>query len=287
MINLMLPKNGKFHHDRVDPKLEELLAALKAKRPLFEFEPARHRKYRESLGDFLSDLVGVKVWMKGVCVGGIRTDHERLDKDGNKSFWYALESKTIKKERGVRNQKVAKDLKKALTIALDHFIFPESNVLGKNLIDTGREMLGSLVGDLAYNARSGIRIDTMEIAAYFLELARGSNPMPPPKLQAFDEDAYQRYDMYLVGSDLGNKFLANQVYVVQEMKDNSFACVTSAEENSYRRYENISEMPNFMQEKLTMLKLIDKSSPLAHVGVRIEYREDTVYVITEGSSAMN
>ena len=287
MIKLMLPKNGKFFHDRVDPRLEELLVALKAKRPLFEFEPARHTKYRDSSGEFLSNLVGVGVWMKGVCIGGIRTDHQRLDKDGNKSFWYALESNTIKKDRGPRNQKVAKDMKRALTVALDHFVFPESNVLGHRLITNGTERLGSLVDDLAYRARRDIRADSMPVAAYFLELARGSNPVPPPKLQSFDEETYQRYDMYLAGSDIGKQFLANQAYVVQEMKDGSFACAKSKEENSYRRYENILEMPEFMQEKLTMLKLVDNASPLAHVGVRIEYGEDQIYVITEGSSAMN
>jgi hypothetical protein len=287
MIKLMTPKSGNVKHEEINSNLEKLLVALKAKRPLFEFEPTRYKKQLKVAGELMLVLVGVEVWMKGVCLGSIRADHERLDKDGNKCFWYALESNTIKKDRGPRNQKVAKDMKKALTVALEHFVFPESNVLGKNLITNGRERLGSLVEDLSYRTRSGIRIDTMQVAVYFLELARGANPLPPPKLQSFDEEAYQRYDMYLVGSDIGKQFLANQAYVVQEMKDGSFACAKSTEENSYRRYENVLEMPEFMQEKLTMLKLIDKDSPLAHVGVRIEYGEISLYVITEGSSAMN
>ena len=281
MTTLMPSAEIKF--DIIDNKLQETITLVKAKRPLFEFQPMKRRYNYEDK----AVLFGVHVYMKGVRLGDIRTDFERHDKEGKKSNWIAITANTIKKERGPRNMKVAKDVGKAVKIAFDHLLFPETQALGKPLKQLGFELLDSLCDNTMYRLKDSVRIgDAMDVVAYFIQKALGSEIPVPTRLQSFDDEVYKKYKAYLSTSYLMDQWKAGVLHVVRHLIDGAYASVKCQDETSYVRYETTYDMPTFMQEKITMLKLMNKYEPLDHVGVRLESRgdEQPVYLITDGDT---
>ena len=280
-MTTLIPSEIKF--DIIDNKLQEMMTLVKAKRPLFEFQPMRRRYNYEDK----AVLFGVHVYMKGVHLGDIRTDFERQDREGKKSYWVAITANTIKKERGPRNMKVAKDVSKAVKIAFDHLLFPETQALGKPLKELGFELLDSLCDNTRYRLKDGVRIhDSIDVVAYFIQKALGSEIPVPTRLQSFDEEIYKKYKTYLSTSYLMDQWKAGRLHVVRHLIDGAYASVNCRDETSYVRYETTYDMPTFMQEKITMLKMINKHEPLDHVGVRLESRGDAqpVYLITDGDT---
>lgn len=280
-MTTLIPSEIKF--DIIDNKLQEMMTLVKAKRPLFEFQPMRRRYNYEDK----AVLFGVHVYMKGVHLGDIRTDFERQDREGKKSYWVAITANTIKKERGPRNMKVAKDVSKAVKIAFDHLLFPETQALGKPLKELGFELLDSLCDNTRYRLKDSVRIgDAMEVLIYFIEKARNTEIPVPIRLQSFDEEVYKKYAAHLSASDLMNRWKAGSLHVVRHLIDGAYASVNCRDETSYVRYETTYDMPTFMQEKITMLKMMNKYEPLDHVGVRLESRGDDqpVYLITDGDT---
>jgi hypothetical protein len=281
MTTLMPSAEIKF--DIIDNKLQEVITLVKAKRPLFEFQPMRRRhNYEDKMV-----LFGVHVYMKGVHLGNIRTDFERHDREGKKSNWIAITANTIRKERGPRNMKVAKDVSKAVKIAFDHLLFPETQALGKPLKELGFELLDSLCDNTRYRLKDSVRIgDSIDVLVYFIQKARGSEIPVPTRLQSFDDEVYKKYKTYLSTSYLMDQWKAGSLHVVRHLIDGAYASVICRDETSYVRYETTYDMPPFMQEKITMLKLMNKYEPLDHVGVRLESRgdEQPVYLITDGDT---
>lgn len=272
-------------HDIVDPNLEALLTQVKAKRPLFEFQPDRARKDVQSQ----VMLVSVDVWMKGAHIGNISTNHKRKDREGNESRWFAITADSIKKDRGPRNLKVAKDLNKAVKIALEHLLFPETQLLGKKLIEIGFSQLDHLHDSVKYNLRDKVRVDSnstsMDIITYFLEKARGTDPVVPAKFQSFDDHVYKLYAQYISASDLLNRHRAGSLYVVGTLVDGAYASAKCRDEMTYVRHETTYDMPIFMQEKITMLKMLPKHEPLDHVGVKLVWNDELdLFIITDGDT---
>ena len=271
-------------HDIVDPNLVALLTQVKAKRPLFEFKPDRIKKTHQEE----HILVGVDVWMKGACIGNVNTDHQRRDKEGNNSRWFAITADSIKKERGPRNLKVAKDLNKAVKIALEHLLFPETQLLGKKLIELGFSKLDNLHDFVRYRLKDKGRAHSamgIDVLVYFLEKARGVDIPVPTAFQSFDDEVYKLYAQYLSTSDLIAKHRANALCIVSTLVDGAYASARCRDEMSYVRHETTYDMPTFMQEKVTMLKMMPKNEPLDHVGVKfVESDGLELFVITDGDT---
>jgi len=271
-------------YDAVDPNLTTILTQIKAKRPLFEFQPDRMKKTPQHE----CVLVGADVWMKGAHIGNINTNYQRKDREGNNSRWFAITAASIKKERGPRNVKVAKDLNKAVKIALEHLLFPETQLLGKKLIELGFSKLDSLNDNIRYSLKDKVRVSnsmSMDVVAYFLEKARGVDIAVPTAFQSFDDDTYKTYAQYLSTSDLINRHRAGSLYIVGVLVDGAYASAKCRDEMSYVRYETTYDMPTFMQEKVTMLKMMPKNEPLDHVGVKLTALDDSeLFVITDGDT---
>jgi len=66
--------------------------------------------------------------------------------------------------------------------------------------------------------------------------------------------------------------------------DGAYASAKCRDEMSYVRYETTYDMPTFMQEKVTMLKMMPKYEPLDHVGVKLTADDSELFVITDGDT---
>jgi hypothetical protein len=281
------------------PRLSALLELISAKRPLFEY--LMNSRERRSVNGAPTQYacVSVDVWQHGFYVGKVTSAVSRDTKDGRES-WYGIESETIRKTRGHNRQLLAsKKVDVALKNALHHLQKPPaSRVAAKTFDGVARN-----VENIVWKAESKFTrsmgksgsINTTKVMEYFVEKFKGNSDFEVPMdFRNIDYNTLMAYDnMKIYREFLLNDWKNKRVHIISLLPNGFLLEWLAGREDNARVYESLDSMPVFMQEKITMLKLLKEEEFVPNIGVRFgnlestDLDEEKTFVVVHGETVLN
>jgi hypothetical protein len=200
---------------------------------------------------------------------------------GSSEMVYKVRSFRINKERGDRNGIMAKDIKVALRHAKKVLISRESSELVKQVKERVTNLLDYHTSNLAH--RLSWSMDAADTATNVAILAyearqRGETEVTLPAVivthsaKAHDEAC----EKYINAKALFDAMAAAKGYGVFCRVDNSLI-VYSYATNTVKRYASFDDLPEHIQSKYAMFKVLEKDESVATLGCKFD--EGYTYVV--------
>lgn len=267
------------------PRLKEVLDLVHAKRPLLEYEVTAYsdNHYAES----------VKVWQDGQKVGKIYARYRRYSPTkGETTYWYAIESDNIKKQRGERDLKYSKDAKTAARTAIEVFTKKPLAELGMRLISDVKSAVESLHERATYDYRNYMSsgIPLMTLSNYLTDVHMGKT-VPLPKAisdHIVSKDILRKRENYEIAANVMKYVKDNNGYAIKVMQDETLLVAHLGNPDTTSKNQNTYELDQYTQEKFAMLKLLDPNQFAADIGVKYERddgnKKEMIYFIVAGET---
>lgn len=290
--------NADLTNTIVCPRLQKVLEGINLKRPLVEFY-----YYNKVLDHGTADgvriykIVEVDAWQQGMKLGRISSHVLRNVKDGTQR-WFGVTSPHIRKSRGYnREQLVCKEVDKTIKNAIDNLIKPTLETYAQTVSQNASQIVGNTINritqkmcDSLYGRFGRYGADT---TVYMLEVALGKNPVLPAQYASVTPEVEAMYNKYKAAEAVGKRFSIYEGYALQLLPNNTWFC-TPIKQSEWRHatvYQTTADMPQFLQEKVTMLKLLEKDEFVADIGVRVcnletEFDPDTprLFYVVDGET---
>ena len=257
--------------------LEEFLEKVAMVKPLAKFSVSdkcvRTERYNDRQDNdtiktrhFISNI---RVYENGERLGSISIiDRWR---NGSNESAYGVESFRIHKFKGNRNVTTTNDMKKAISVAKKMFT-PREDI---ELVDLIRNKVTGFVvgahGTLVAQLRWDFNVEE-ELAFYATEAYKArrrgdttfSMPANPISISniATHDDKCERYE---VAKHFKNMITAKQGYGIKLNADNSLI-VYSYATDKVQRYESFYELPESIQQKYAMFKVLKSDEAIATIG---------------------
>lgn len=255
------------------PRLAQVLHGINEKRPLIDFYYSRKAaNSRDADGNYIYHIIAVEAWQQGFKLGEICSHVSRETKNGTER-WFGVESPFIHKARGHRrNQLVSKEVGKTVKNAIDSLIKP-------TLETTAKEVHGNvaqMINHLEYKAKQKFmrtfnpQYDTsFDLWAYAFETVTGKNPVPPKSLTTGVEAAGAEYERARLAMSIKEHFeKPDGGYMIKLLPNLTWFCSPTHDHKRATVYHSLDSAPRFIQEKVTILKLLDNAECAADIGVR-------------------
>lgn len=250
--------------NKLSARLKEVLDLINAKRPLLEYEVI------EGIKDEATKVV---VYQDGQKIGKLNADRRRYSPSkGANEVWFAIEAHTIKKQRGDSNTKFCKDVKTAARIAIESFTKKSLTSLGEELIGETISGVTNVVDKVHYVFSSAINYPNVAVSTYFLDVIAGKNPPIPQKIldQITSKDLARLKDNYDIGANIIRHVKNKNGYAIRMMQDESLLIANLADPSTTSKHASTYELDESIQEKFTMLKLLDENQCAADIGVKFK-----------------
>jgi hypothetical protein len=281
------------------PRLSALLELISAKRPLFEYVMNSRQAHSISGCPTQYVCISVDVWQQGFYVGKVTSAVSRETKDGHES-WYGIESETIRKTRGHNRQLLAsKKADVALKNALHHLQKPPASRVATKFFETAARHVDHMIWKAESKFTRSIgksgSIDATKVMEYFVEKFKG-NPSPevPLDFRNIDDNTLMAYDNMKTHKRFQmNEWKNKSVHIISLLPNGFLLEWLAGKEDNARVYESLDSMPVFMQEKITMLKLLKEEEFVPNIGVRFgnlestDLDEEKTFVVVHGETVLN
>lgn len=282
-----LPTTAK--HNGIDERLQKVLEIVDTKRPLFEYKIIA----RGWGGEAEAPATKVSVWQHGQRLGKIDVDHRKHSKTKDQvEKWFAVESPYIDTKRGRANTKFSKDAETAAKIVIDVFAKQPLAVLASEAIESSGRHLESAYHRKVSAFTSSLPSHSADVYVYFTEMYMGNTTQPPKSVMSrIDDKTVKAYKEYVVARGVMEHLKKGNGYLAHYMADGTFLVVDVKDHKTAAKIASTYEMPAFMQEKITMLKLMDNNQFAENIGVKssmdfIGIGEETPYYFIVGGETV-
>lgn len=258
----------------IHTRLQQVLDIVHAKRPLLEYEVTHIHVHDDA-------AITVKVWQHGQLLGTIASSFGRYSptKQEN-SLWYAVMSPNIKKQRGRQNSKFSKDATAAARVAIEMLTKKPLPIIGAEIIHSISTSVGWVYGRVKSLYINSLETPALELAEYFIEHKLGNNPSPPAKLMAqITDELLRKRENYKIAENVMNYARSSNGYMVYVMQDETLLVAPLDNPEATAKYESTYELPEFMQEKITMIKLLEPNQFAADIGIQTEITHENNKII--------
>lgn len=274
------------------PRLAKVMHGINQTRPLIEFYFLNKKVVgRSDTGEYTYHITEVEAWQQGFRLGSIDSQVLRETKKGTER-WFGVESPYIRKSRGYnRNQLVSKEPEKTIKNAIDNLIKPTLEAAAGGVI---KEVTGA-ISRMMYRVRSqllssfDLRYAGDDLTMYLIEHIMGMNPELPSKYKVIPASANEKHAAYATAKNVEG-YAAGHGYAMEILPNETWLVTHVSEPQHATVYQAISDMPQFMQEKVTMLKLLGDGEPALDIGVRFGEASDgspdrrRVFFVVEGET---
>ena len=268
--------------------LEEFLEKVAMVKPLAKFSVSdkcvRMERYNDKEDNNAIKtrhlITSIRVYENGEKLGSLSIT-ERW-RNGSSEDAYGVESFRIHKYKGNRNMATTSDMKKAVSIAKKMFA-PRQDI---ELVDLIRNQVTGFVKGASDTLTNQLRWDFNiegELSSYAMEAykarRRGDSTCSMPAMPisigniANHDEKCERYE---VAKHLQNIMNAKQGYGVKRNVDNSLV-VYSYATDTVQRYESFNELPENIQQKYAMFKVLKEGEAIATIGCH--YAEGFAFVV--------
>lgn len=282
---MQIKQHKQVKYTEIDKDLTQILETVSAKRPLLEYEA------ESSINDAI--LISVSVWQHGQKLGVINARYKRyMPSKQQNEIWCAVSSPLIEKQRGRTNTKFCKSSATAAKIVIDVFAKQPLAVLGTSLGEKMYGLVEATSNRCASMFLDSFRNNTLAAATYFTELHLGNSPPMPPQIQKImTEHLLKQYDNYRISENVRYYLGKKNGHAIKYMQDGSLLVVDMSDYSKTHKYESTYNLPQFMQEKLTMLKVLERNQFAENIGIKFADVEDSIesdcYFVVNGETVVN
>jgi hypothetical protein len=239
------------------------------------------RKPDDTTEDY-SQIYKVKVRQDGEEIGYLSIVGEY--RGGNYTDVYGVGSFRISKSRGRHDETTTKDLKVALRNVKKLLVGRDYTEIANLIRETVTKNIGGLVNTLESRIKWGVNNDNLALSYSLLAYRARNEGMAiielPADTKEFvrnkqETDAY--IAKYLEASTLETMYKSKKGYGMSLYATGSCAVYDFATD-SVRRYKSIDELPDVIQTRLAMFKVIDKDDPYANFGCKFE--NDMFFIVS-------
>jgi hypothetical protein len=222
----------------------------------------------------------VKVFQEGEELGAISMS-ERYHQ-GNKEIVYGVHSFRINKERGDREATLTKNFKVALRTVKKVLVSRADDELQRLLWDKVDTHLSSLVNtsrsSVMYSTDTMNEVFNLAMLAYQARLSGAATLTLPStlksvkNLKSHDKDC----ENFTTASFLQEQLKSNAGYAVKSYPNGGLVVLRLAD-RTVKKYASFDLLPDDIQSKLGMFKVISADEPYAHLGCK--FAEDMYYIV--------
>jgi hypothetical protein len=206
----------------------------------------------------------------------------RRNKDGATVWATSVRSPHIRKDRAPRNEFVSTNNATALRKAIEVFeLGPNEQLVRNYVIHDADQKLHSIFNNAAYKARrpfSGmVDSDAIEMAQYFIdkiELPDANIPLPKFAASINTDANKEVLNNYHVLKGLADSIVKKTGYAVRIERDESVRAFPLDTSKETIHAKSTYELPEWMQSKFAMLKMLDGIQGVAQVGIRLTRKDD-------------
>jgi len=270
------------------PNLEEFLEKVAMIKPLAKFAVSdkcvRTERYNDKEDNNAIKtrqfITSIRVYENGERLGSLSIT-ERW-RNGASEKAYGVESFRIHKSKGSRNMTTTSDMKKAISTVKKMFA-PRQDA---ELVDLIRNKVTGFVKGASDTMTNQLRWDFNiegELAFYAMEAYKARRrgdavcSMPATPFSISDISKHDdKCEKYEVAKHLQNIINAKQGYGVKRNVDNSLV-VYSYATDTVQRYESFNELPESIQQKYAMFKVLKEGEAIATIGCH--YAEGFAFVV--------
>lgn len=278
--------SSSIKYDALEPNMEKVLALIHAKRPLLEFMVVDNSSARINSEEYKTYATKVAVWQHGQKLGSIHSRFSKYSKTKQQTeYWIAVECPYIEVERGRRGTKFTKSPEVAAKIVVDVFAKAPLSVLGEKLTQVTGDRVNSAHSTLWQAVHYSSKFSDVDMREYFIEQHLGNNPQVPTKITAVITDkVVAEYKAYKIAQVIRDYALKGNGFAVQYCNDDTYL-VTDMANNEYTyKYKTTYEMPQFMQEKLAILKILKVDEFAENIGVKVTSNLEEIFFIVKGDT---
>lgn len=269
------------------PPLEKLLTELYLKVPTLSFQGCTTDNWLRDLPKDTPQISGVRVFNGVEEVGRVEVSYRQHRGSGERLHVYEINSGRIKKKIGNRQTKETSKYSEAFKLAAKVF------AMTKTSHERGEEMWKKFareIGSVHYNAkRAAERVGepySIEMVSYLLKYVKDKNtPIPSQVLNMLDKPDTEK----VINT-------CNIVAEVDVMFDNACGCLVVEERDGtmtevrfhantdflLRKLESSYDLPELLQPKLGMLKMLKEKQAAESIGIKIEIDERNWYFLCDG-----
>jgi hypothetical protein len=222
----------------------------------------------------------VKVFQDGEELGAVSMC-ERYHQ-GNKERVYGVHSFRINKERGDREATLTKNLKVALRTIKKVLVSRADDELTTLLWDKVESHLNSLVNQsrsyVQYSTDPSNEVFNLAMLAYQARLKGEATLTIPSALKSVKDSKNhdKNCECFTTASFLHEQLKSNAGYAVKSYPNGAFV-VLRLVDRAIKKYASFDLLPEDVQGKLAMFKLLNIDEPYAHLGCK--FSEDIIYIV--------
>ena len=286
MVNIDRSKlNVEVRNTPINPILEDFVLKVSLAKPLCEFSFCERSvrtvyNYHKEPAEKTHELFKVEVHQDGELLGGLFLSERYVE--GKKEQVYGVESFRIQKERGQGDATLTKNIKVALRNAKKAFVSRADDELRQLIKDNVTQNLGQVWNQ----ARNSVTY-SMDTTAESLNLAmhaylarkRGESTCVVPSMPATvkrPKEHDRECEWFTVSTFLKEKLDSNMGYGVKVFVNGSLAALNFSD-MSIIKYKTFEVLPEDIQSKLAMFKVIAACEPYAHLGCK--FSDELFYIV--------
>jgi hypothetical protein len=267
----------------IHPELEKFATQVSYAKPLCKFVAGKGciQNVIGEDGEYIPKILRLFLYQSGERIGEIFVSSQYKRGTFEREPVYAVQSFRITKNRGERDVTKSRDMKVALRIAKKMFSARAESEM-RTLIDTKlTESLNTLCYYKKRELHRCIGVD-QELDLYILkayEARKGdkstvvvpAHPVTVKNMQEHDKHCEDYLHMKSLVMMKTNK----QGYGVKVMDDDSLT-VLDYKSDLITRYASFDKLPENIQSKFAMFKVLKEDEPYAHIGCK--FKDDMIYV---------
>jgi hypothetical protein len=229
------------------------------------------------------------------------------NKNGEKPEAFGIASRYVQKKRGTRDTVITVDPAAAVRHALKVFGKPSPVHIAAELANSVHSCIVSREYEWRYAMRELCSFNTEEMTIMFVEHKMFGREITLPKSLHFNEEKKPQYDTYMAGrqvmkaiADDRSRGIAPKGFAVQYLKDESIRVVDigafkslsrskqdAADVSTYMtRWPSFNHMPEYLQNKIAVLKIAQVNEAVFNVGIRTagsETEQHQFFILDEAS----
>ena len=268
----------------------DFLTKLYLKVPALSFEVTEH--YYPSAGH--AEACEFAVYHGIDWVGRINFRYRRTKK-GETVWATSIQSPYIRKDRAPHHEFISTNPSTALRKAVEVYsLGPNEKLVRSHILFKAKSGMESLIGNAMYKARRPFShslsdADTIGVLQYFIdkiETPTADIPLPKFATAINTDDNKQALNNYAVLEGLERAMQKKKGYAVRIERDESIRAFPLDDGKEVIHAKTTYELPEWMQSKLAMLKMLGGIQGVVQVGIRLtkkdERGEPLLFFIVDG-----
>ena len=271
-----------------NPKVIDFLTRLYLKVPALSFEVTRTRSDQEAT-KFI-------VWHGIDDIGRLDFAYPR-QKNGSHTFAVAVGSPRIRKDRAPHHEFISTNYDTALRKAVEVYsLGPDTDRVADVEISEVMNNIHNIHSNAIYKVRSALAHgatdqDFFEIVQYFVDmqvLPNANHPLPAFAAKLNTDDVKEKLNNYHVIDLVTKEMNAKRGYAVVVERDESIRAFSLATRKLAYHVKSTYELPEWMQSKFAMLRMLEGTQAISQVGMRIakerrsKHNSEIKYFVVDG-----